>query len=467
LEELIQLYVKACKETTKMLKKWKNTGFHNNFESKFLKYSETVFKNLDEAHKTNRGFQSGNRVNRKWFDKAKERVAAGRTMRLLKEEEEEGDSVEEIFATKDEFKMSNLVWKENPYRITKNFPYKNAEETFPLKQVELWKDGVTVELGVDFEHEFETAAGKYEQLVCIYLSGEPETGNWVQCDKTRKTDSSVTCSCPENVYVTMVNDVLNLYNTAAVDDETTVSNVSVQTMKNTLTTQSTQQGTLEVVNKNTKVNFNALIPFIATSAIFAIVIVIGIYLDTDKESKKIIPTDSLGADEVNNCKSRFTNNHSVVEIFKVYDFYTPRMLRAMLVYARMIALFAVAGALNVNNFAIASSIAALVGVAVALNLVNRILYILYKAANESVIQAKKNPDGQSLFKGRMGKYGMVTLTTAYVALSIYGIFNNAASSMLIAEVAAAFVAAVVIDLVAVDSTFAFVWSAFFKRQPLA
>jgi len=298
------------------------------------------------------------------------------------------------------------------------------------------------------------------------LSGEPETGNWVQCDKTRKTDTSITCTCPENVYITVVNDVLNIYNAKAVDDETAAKNVSVQTLT-AQAGQSAQAGNLEVVSKSTKVNFNALVPFIVTSALFAIVVVVGIYLDTDKESKKVIPTDSLGADEVNSCKSRFANNHSVVEIFKVYDFYTPRMLRAMLVYARMVALFATAGALNVKNFTVPASIVALSGVAVALNLFNRILYILYKAANESVIQAKKNPDGHSLFKGRMGKYGMVTLTTAYVALSIYGIFNNASTNMLIAEAGAAFAAAVVIDLLVVDSVFAFVWSAFFKRQPLA
>lgn len=214
-------------------------------------------------------------------------------------------------------------------------------------------------------------------------------------------------------------------------------------------------------------DFNAIIPFIAMSAIFSVVIVVGIYLDTDKESKKVIPTDSLGADEANNCGARFRNNHSLIELFKVYDFYTPRMLRALLVYARFIALFAIAGALNVKNFTVASSILALLGASVALNLLNRILYTLYKAANESAVQAKKNPDGHSLFKGRMGKYGMVALLTAYIALGVYGVFTNAFASVAVASVGSAFAVALLVDAMIVDSAFAFVWSAFFKRAPLA
>merc|ERR1712072_1479533 len=110
--------------------------------------------------------------------------------------------------------------------------------------------------------------------------------------------------------------------------------------------------------------------------VYFIFIVVGIYLDTVKETNKIIPTDSMEGEE-QNCGSRFQNNHSIVEIFKVYDFYTPRMLRASLVYARMLALFAISGVFFLQGFSTVISIVALLGSAVAFNSMNRIIYSLY------------------------------------------------------------------------------------------
>jgi len=92
--------------------------------------------------------------------------------------------------------------------------------------------------------------------------------------------------CPDSVPVTVVKDHLNIYSTANTLDFTP----KTEYINNTATVISEKEVLKSI---DTKINFSAIVPFVIMSIVYFIFIVVGIYLDTVKETNKIIPTDSM------------------------------------------------------------------------------------------------------------------------------------------------------------------------------
>jgi len=89
--------------------------------------------------------------------------------------------------------------------------------------------------------------------------------------------------CPNDKPVTVVKDHLNIFNkekVLAFDQYQSNKTANVNSEKEVLK------------SINTKINFSAIVPFVIMTIIYFIFIVVGIYLDTVKETNKIIPTDS-------------------------------------------------------------------------------------------------------------------------------------------------------------------------------
>jgi hypothetical protein len=68
--------------------------------------------------------------------------------------------------------MSSTTWKENPYALDLNFPYKKEANDYVVKEIKLFRNGIQVDKTENFEYNFKVRNEDHEQLVCIYRADE-------------------------------------------------------------------------------------------------------------------------------------------------------------------------------------------------------------------------------------------------------------------------------------------------------
>lgn len=156
--------------------------------------------------------------------------------------------------------------------------------------------------------------------------------------------------------------------------------------------------------------------------------------------------------------------HSVLEIFANFNCFVPRTLAACIVYARFNLLFAVAGRLFINGMPTGAAIGSLIGCAICFNVLNRVFYFSYGAAESKVVEARKCGNGSNLFFASMMKTVMLSIVYLYMALGIYFSFDNASYIPSTAMVGESFIAAFILDIVLIDTAFALLCSLFGKSD---
>lgn len=122
-------------------------------------------------------------------------------------------------------------------------------------------------------------------------------------------------------------------------------------------------------------------------------------------------------------------------------------------------LVACAGHLAMNGYSNGSMIATLFGAAVAFNLLGKLLYIAYGFASGSMTNAKKSSDSFALFKGTVMKNILLALTYIYAGLGVFYTFHQA-YYIAMSTFATAFIAAIVIDILVIDTTIGMITSLF-------
>jgi len=164
------------------------------------------------------------------------------------------------------------------------------------------------------------------------------------------------------------------------------------------------------------------------------------------------------------CGQRLKKYHSVLEIFGNYSCFVPRTLAACLVYARFNILFIIAGRFFINGVSTGAALGGIVGCSVAFGLLHRCIYFMYGGSAGSAVRAKKECNTTGMFCASLMKLVLLAATYLYMAIGIYFSFDNASYIPHTKEIAASFVAGLLIDIVVIDTVYAMITSLFGKSD---